>query len=664
MNIIGLIKDNYNLYTNKPLIKNYNYYSVEDIQKIVKELTEAYNLNSSINYTNPSFIFPHQFLLDKSDALNNTHNKYQNTWYYMFHIYNTYKTIIFLKKDLEKTNEKLSIHFVFLNKIKKLTPETKTIIEQEQVKIKECFKINQSAIETIKKFIKKNKIYYKEKNIDVADIEYEKLKKIVIYFLNDNSIIEEVENDCSNNKYIGLKYKLDVFFNSKKGDLYISNIINEINNVENKFQNNKYYNPIPEINNIIKKYQFIYKHHMQSQMNMESLSNEYVRILRVKYEYLKKHPIKEEIYNLGQDYKAYDLYSKYIEEDLNKKVINNKIDKYFYDYINEYSVLPNSILYNRFPSTLSLFFAYYSDTLDEWFKNDMENINGYINYLIPYKNIKFRYPLKMSRETYLYLYEYESIEYESIRRVLITNLHKEVVKEKGLNWSILKGIEEITLDNSDTSKNILSLFSLSDKITISKDVKSITIKNIKDFPSGNIIFQDGIEIINMKDVSFQDEITLTIPKSVSNLNLDYSYGNISTLIFEDYDQSPLINKRLIKNIVEEYYNLSPKIKNTYWKDEVIIDTNSHKSIKKIIMKKDNQVLEYCFHPIILENNNSILHLINTARRIAYEEICKRFIKPDKLLSNTSPEEDYPLFTSDEDNIEGTYKRKKKIKRKK
>ena len=107
----------------------------------------------------------------------------------------------------------------------------------------------------------------------------------------------------------------------------------------------------------------------------------------------------------------------------------------------------------------------------------------------------------------------------------------------------------------------------------------------------------------MKDVSFQDEITITIPKSVSNLNLDYSYGNISTLIFEDYDQSPLINKRLIKNIVEEYYNLSPKIKNTYWKDEVIIDTNSHKSIKKIIMKKDNQVLEYCFHPIILENNN-------------------------------------------------------------
>ena len=97
MNIIGLIKDNYNLYTNKPLIKNYNYYSVEDIQKIEKELTEVYNLNSSINYTNPSFIFPHQFLLDKSDALNNTHNKYQNTWYYMFHIYNTYKTIIFLK---------------------------------------------------------------------------------------------------------------------------------------------------------------------------------------------------------------------------------------------------------------------------------------------------------------------------------------------------------------------------------------------------------------------------------------------------------------------------------------------------------------------------------------------------------------------------------------
>ena len=657
MDIIESIKDKWILYSNSPLIKNYNYFSVEDIQKIQEKLLEVYNSNSSINYTNPSFIFPHQFLLDKSDALNNTHNNYQNAWYYIFHIYTTYKIIIFLKEDLEKTNEKLSIHFDFLNKLKKIHPETKTIIEQEQIKIINHFKINISTITVLEEFIKKNKDYYKNIIIDEAEIEYEKLKRKFIFFINDDKIIQEVEKDCSNNKYIGLKYKLDVYFNSKKGNEYKSNIINEINNIENNIKNNNNYNPIPEINLIIKKYQFIIKYVAYR----DQLDKEYKNIIRIKYDYLKKHPIKEEIYNLGKDYQAYNHYLNYIEEDLNKKVINNKIDKYFYDYINEYSVLPNSILHNSFPSTLSLFFAYYSDTLDEWFKNDMENINGYINYLIPYKNIKFRYPLKMSRETYLYLYEYESIEYESIRRVLITNLHKEVVKEKGLNWSILKGIEEITLDNSDTSKNILSLFSLSDNITISKDVKSITIKNIKDFLSGNIIFQDGIETINMKDVSFQDEITITIPKSVSNLNLDYSYGNISTLIFEDYDQSPLINKNIIKNIVEEYYNLSPKIKNTYWKDEVIIDTNSHKSIKKIIMKKDNQVLEYCFHPIILENNNSILHLINTARRIAYEEIYKTFIKTDKLLSNSSLEENYSLFTSDEDNIEGIYKRKRKKK---
>ena len=212
MDIIGTIKDKWILYSNNPLIKNYNYFSVEDIQKIEEKLIEVYNLNSSINYTNPSFVFPHQFLLDKSAALYITHNKYQNAWYYIFHIYTAHIIIIFLKEDLEKTNEKLSIHFDFLNKLKIHYPETKTIIEQEQIKIKECFIINQSAIATIKKFIKKNKIFYKEKNIDVADLEYEKLKQIVLYFLNDNSIIEEVENDCSNNKYIGLKYKLDVYF--------------------------------------------------------------------------------------------------------------------------------------------------------------------------------------------------------------------------------------------------------------------------------------------------------------------------------------------------------------------------------------------------------------------------------------------------------------------
>ena len=74
------------------------------------------------------------------------------------------------------------------------------------------------------------------------------------------------------------------------------------------------------------------------------------------------------------------------------------------------------------------------------------------------------------------------------------------------------------------------------------------------------------------------------------------------------------------------------------------------------MKKDNQVLEYCFHPILLENNNSILHLINTARRIVYEEMCKKIIKLDKLLSNTSSEEEYySFFTSDDNNIEKSNK---------
>ena len=652
MDIFSSLKKIWILNNNNILMDNYKYLTKEDQEQLEEKLLEVYNLNSSINYTNSSYIFPYQLLLNKSKTYNNVYNYYKNKGIHPYSNENK-----FLLLDLRKINEELSIHYNVLNKIERIHPETIEIIEREKSKIKDYFKVNFSCIKSINEKITNyeatiNKIA--ETSIDFlieTEKKYKKIKNIIKHSIPDNNEILNIdESEALYKKYSNIRYKLDVFFNSQEGEEYILKFIEEIKSIERKVLNDNY-NPIPEVKNIIGKAEFINYYSSY----WERIKKSYHKALKIKYDYLKKHPIKEEIYNLRQDYQSYTLYLKYIEEDLNKKIINNKIDKYFYDYINEYSVLPNSILHNSFPSTLSLFFAYYSDTLDEWFKNDMENINEYINYLILYNNIKFRYPLKMSRETYLYLYEYESVEYESIRRTPITNLHKEVVKEKGLNWSILKGIEEITLDNSDTSKNILSLFSLSDNITISKDVKSITIKNIKDFPSGNIIFQDGIEIINMKDVSFQDEITITIPKSVSILNLDYSYGNISTLIFEDYDQSPLINKKLIKNIVEEYYNLSPKIKNTYWKDEVIIDTNSHKSIKKIIMKKDNQVLEYCFHPILLENNNSILHLINTARRIVYEEICKIFIKTDKLLSNTSSEEDYPLFTSDDNNMEKSNK---------
>ena len=641
MDIFSSLKKIWILNNNSILMDNYKYLTKEDQEQLEEKLLEVYSLNSSINYTNSSYIFPHQILFDKSKSYNNVYNYYKNKSIHAY--YNENK---FLLLDLRKINEELSIHYNVLNKIERIHPETIEIIEREKSKIKDYFKVNFLCIKSINEKIINyeasiNKIV--EASIDSlieTEKKYKKIKNIIKHSIPDNDEILNIdESEALYKKYANIRYKLDVFFNSQEGEKYILNFIEDIKNIERKVINDNY-NPIPEVKNIMEKAEFIY----YSSSYWKKIKKDYQKALKIKYDYLKKHPIKEEIENLKNDYKAYDHYLNYIEKDLNKKVINNKIDKYFYDYINEYYVIPGSILYQSFPSTFSsLFFAYHSDTLDEWFKNDMENIDGFINYLMPYKNIKFRYPLKMSRETYLYLYEYKSIEYESIRRVLITNLHKEVVKEKGLNWSILKGIEEITLDNSDNSKNILSLFPLSDNITISKDVKSITIKNIKDFPSGNIIFQDGIETINMKDVSFQDEITITIPKSVSNLNLDYSYGNISTLIFEDYDQSPLINKRLIKNIVEEYYNLSPKIKNTYWKNVVTIDTNSYKSIKKIIMKKDNQVLEYCFHPIILENNNSILHLINTARRIAYEEICKRFIEPDKLLSNTSPQGDYPLI---------------------
>ena len=642
MNLVGTIKDKWILYSNNPLIKNYHYFSVEDIQKIEEKLIESYNLNSSINYTNPSFIFPHQFLLDKSAALNNTNDKYQNAWYYIFHIYTTHIIIIFLKEDLEKTNEKLNIHFDFLSKLKKLHPETKTIIEQEQIKIKESFKINQSAIATIKKFIKKNKIFYKEKNIDVADIEYEKLKQIVIYFLNDNNIIEEVENDCSNNKYIGLKYKLDVFFNSEKGSLYKSNIINEINNIENNFKNNSNYNPIPEINNIIKKYQFIKKHDMQSQMNMESPSNEYVRILRVKYEYLKKHPMEEEIVQLRNDYEAISIYAKFIQNDLDEINIKDKVDYYFYENIKNYETT-DILYYDDHLFTLTLFFAYYSDTLDKWFQNSMINENINIKKIkINDNNIKYKQDI--SRETFIYYIDQD---------IDLIKLHQEVLKKKKLSWELFKGIEEITLTNTEECNKLVSYLSSSKDITVSKDVKSFTLENLNDIESGNITFQEGIEEINIRNVKFKDDMIITIPKSVTSLKLDYNYGINSTLVFENYDQSILSDKNFIKQLVNEYYHFSSNIKCN--KTEQSVEVDPGLKVIKIIGKTNSEIIEYSFHPMILNNCSPKLakvYLINKARKIAYEEIYKTFIKADKLLSNTNPKEDYDLFfISDEDKKE-------------
>ena len=123
---------------------NYKYLTKEDQEQLEEKLLEIYNLSSSINYTNPSYVFPHQILFDKSKSYNNVYDNYNNK---SFNAY--YNENIFLLLDLKKVNKELSIHYNVLNKLEKLHSETIEIIEREKSKIKDRFKRNLSCIKSI-----------------------------------------------------------------------------------------------------------------------------------------------------------------------------------------------------------------------------------------------------------------------------------------------------------------------------------------------------------------------------------------------------------------------------------------------------------------------------------------------------------------------------------
>ena len=288
---------------------------------------------------------------------------------------------------------------------------------------------------------------------------------------------------------------------------------------------------------------------------------------------------------------------------------------------------------------ITLYFAYYSDTLEEWFQNRIENSeNNFISLDMDYNKIIIS--SDMSRETYFYLPNNNSL----LRELLY--IHQELVKKNGLSWPILKGIKEIKLTDNVFSRDILSLFSLSKNITISNDVKLFALEDIKDLESGNITFQDGIEKINMRNVSFKDEISITIPKSVKYLDINFEKSNINTLIFEDYDQSNLLNNPyFINSIISQIYNEKSNCF-TLNDCDYYVSPNSNKTIK-LVLKRNNENKEYVFKQIYIFYNK-LIHdfdnkelwkqdLIDTARKKEYDDITGEFHIKDKakIITNIS-----------------------------
>ena len=609
-----------NINDTTPMMNDYKHYKEEEITKLEEQLLSIYNFNSAINYNNPSYLFPHQLILDKLEKYIILSKKYINEVFLSRYL--EYGVVKLLLNDLEKISEELSIHYNILNKLEELHPKTIEILEKEKNKIKETFQSNTVIIRELEKKLEPTKLFINESKYKKS--EYESLKYKINELINKKETFLDIdENEQSNNKLIELVYKLEIFLNSKEGQRYISNyFMEEIKKVEKNYHDNDTYNPIQDINRIIKEVEFIDKHSMATQLIIE----EYKKLLKIKFDYLKKNPNEEEIKNLINDFNATDIYISFIQNDLDELILNNDIDKSFYYFIGSFSS-DEIFLNEKYPYKLLIFFAFFSNTLETFFQKNIDTEDNSLKYLNLDKCNNILFLSNMSRETYFYL---PSNHYAGI---YIVNLHQVLVKNKGLSWPILKGIKEIKLTNNEFSKNILSLFSLDKNIILSKDIKSFTLENIKDIKSGNIIFQDGIETINIRNVSFKDEVTITIPKSVTDLNIDIINSNITTLVFKECNNL-VENKCFIKDIINQLYNdIEPnEIKSNHdLFDGYRIYCKKTKMIQLVIIR-DNEKKVYKFGPHEISNNKSILefdnkelwkqHMIDMVRKNEYENIIR------------------------------------------
>ena len=195
-----------------------------------------------------------------------------------------------------------------------------------------------------------------------------------------------------------------------------------------------------------------------------------------------------------------------------------------------------------------------SNNLLYWFnqKVNLKEVlkDNYINFKMNCIMNKIIIKEEMSLETYIYLNSLKDTNYS-----YLINIHKELIKRNRLNRPILNGIKKIDFD-TEIGDKLFELFCIKKDsiIKISNDIEYFQTNRFYKGILSSLEFQDGTKIINMKNVSPMNDITIKVPSSVNRLNLNFN-GKISKIIIDNYRFSPLLalNSFFINELVEKYY---------------------------------------------------------------------------------------------------------------
>ena len=538
-------------------------------EELINSLLEIYNMNSNVNFTNYNYVFPHKLLIKKIEKveiiikklLKERKNKLYDNSFICTHI----RLYIDIINDYL---EQLEIHLEVLNKVLNNNPNNKNIIDKQKniikinwlklyfLKIEMSIKINNYEKHYIK-FNDKNKLF---DNI-IAQSEYNQLisKEAKLVF-------EDKKREY--NAEIGLIYTNYLRLDLEMYFLDESNIYEFLQKMKNEFikikeiqikkvSDNSQIDPLLElINNYTDKYLILMKY---TNNNDSSLKDDYIEILKIKYNYLKINPNQMEYTSVKNDLYKEEAYLERMKEDWNKTIgrpsyLNVLLSqKFLKNHLEE--LLENDIYFELFLCTLNT----EDENYLEWIKrkvNLKEFLSNKYNFsLKDFKGIELKDYVTVETLIILLCSIYIDVEY--LRQILI-GLHKKYpVQYNG--HTIFDGIKKINFDESNAGDELFNYLSSFEYISISKDVESLETKKERTINCSCIIFSEGLKNISLKNVT--GKINYYFPSSVENIILNTD--NTQHIHFNNFNKSKYRNLKKLSSLLTEYlYDNKGYIKST------------------------------------------------------------------------------------------------------
>lgn len=601
------------------------------------ELIRQYKTQGMVDFRNPNYFFLHDFILYKMHIhinciLNILDNQYKEELEEEEKKILKEKIQIFYK-ELFDMQEEIIFHYAVIDELIEEYPNLESL---QKAKEKLLYYFHKTCI--IAMIDRERKIlvnHSKHIDYDKIVLNYQKkynTKKSLINYIKKNHETAISFDRHSLDRIGKIEYEIDLIYEDyKEMNNYIEFHMKEFLEKEKSYDNQNY---LEEINNIIEEYQYFDKNYELINYEIETL---YQKILYLKYQYLKNNPVLISDSLLINDYKSEELYQKLIEEDLEEYHNSNDLVKEnIYNFLINYK---EDICKNKYLLSLLLFD---SNNLLYWFnqKVNLKEVlkDNYINFKMNCIMNKIIIKEEMSLETYIYLNSLKDTNYS-----YLINAHKELIKRNGINRPLLTGIKKIDFDSEIGDKLFALLCLRKNEITISNDVELFQTYRIYDGLLSSLKFQKGTKIINIKNVTPTNYITITVPSSVNALNINFK-SRIETIVINNYRLSSLLceDSIFIKELLEAYYEkvswLKPNQKRTIIlsgipkrNDRAIYILSPNKDATKTIIARDkNKEIKYVLKP---ERRKVNYHYYNIIEYEKKEIIRDKKREIERLFSN-------------------------------